>query len=167
MNDVNSISIVHHRFGRKIKKLRTKANLSLRDIAGKIGISFTYLCKVEKGSLPPPSEKIIYALADVFKIDQNELLNLAGKVPPDKAQYIKKKALEEFGPRLRAIRNQAGLSLKQLGYLVYVDPSYISKIENAIKPPPKKMIIIRLANILKVDVEELLSLSGRRNLPQF
>ena len=86
---------------------------------------------------------------------------VSGKIPYGTTQNIKKRALEEFGPRLRTLRNQAGFSLRQLGYLVYVDPSYLSKIENAVKPPPKKKIIIRLANILRIDQEELLSISGR------
>lgn len=40
-----------------------------------------------------------------------------------------------FGPRLRRLREDAGLSLRQLATRLHYDPGYLSKIENGLKRP--------------------------------
>ncbi|MFM8327842.1 MAG: helix-turn-helix domain-containing protein, partial [Pirellulaceae bacterium] len=39
------------RFGQKIRELRKAKNLSLRAIAEAVGVSFTYISKIENGKL--------------------------------------------------------------------------------------------------------------------
>ena len=43
-------------FGTTIKELRTQKKLGLRQFAQKIGISATYVSKMERGLDPPPDE---------------------------------------------------------------------------------------------------------------
>ena len=154
----------YSRFGATIRELRVKANLSLRELAGRVGIDFTYLSKIENGVLRPPSEKAVLRLSEALNADRSELLILAGRIPSDVAQAIKNRALREFCPKLRNLRLQAGLSLRELGDKAGVDPTYISKIENRAKPPPSKKVIVRLAQALKVSNEELLVLAGKGTL---
>lgn len=40
-------------FGQYIRALRTAAHLSQRALAGRLGVSFPYLCHVEHGERPP------------------------------------------------------------------------------------------------------------------
>lgn len=68
-------------FGQRLRDLRKQKNLSQRDLAAQIGVDFTYLSKIEGGRLDPPSEAVIRDIARVLDADENELLNLAGKVP--------------------------------------------------------------------------------------
>ena len=70
-------------FGQRLRDLRKQKNLSQRDLAARVGIDFTYLSKIEGGRLDPPSEVIIQRLAQVLEADEDELINLAGKVPKD------------------------------------------------------------------------------------
>ena len=149
------------RFGATIRELRTKAKLTLRELAVRVGIDFTYLSKIESGMLPPPSEKVVLRLAEALNADRNELLTLAGRISSGAAQAHKAKTLREFGPKLRELRTKAGLSLQELGDKAGIDSTYISKIENGRKPPPSKKVIVHLAQALKVDKEELLSLAGK------
>ena len=151
----------YDQFGVAIRELRLKANLSLRELAARVGIDFTYLSKIENGILKPPSEKVVLRLAEVFGAGSNKLLALAGRIPWDTAQKLKSQALLEFGPKLRDLRMQAGLSLRELGDKAGIDPTYISKIESGAKPPPSKKVILRLAQALDVNEEELLILAGR------
>ena len=70
-------------FGQRLRDLRKQKNLSQRDLAARVGIDFTYLSKIEGGRLDPPSEVIIRRIAQVLEADEDELINLAGKVPKD------------------------------------------------------------------------------------
>ena len=70
-------------FGERLRKLRKEASLSQSQLADKVGVSFTYLSKIESGAKPPPVEKVILRLAEVLDADSDELIALAGKVPSD------------------------------------------------------------------------------------
>ena len=67
----------------------------------------------------------------------------------------------EFGARLRELRKQAGLSQRELADNVGVDFTYLSKIEGGVMPPPSEKVILRLAEVLNADKEELMTLGGK------
>ena len=77
--------------------------MTLKELANKVGIDFTYLSKIENGVMPPPSEKVILRLAEVLNADKDELIALSGKVPPDIAQLLSNRQTLEF---LRSERAQ-------------------------------------------------------------
>jgi HTH-type transcriptional regulator, competence development regulator len=82
-----------NRFGQKVRKLRQGKGLSLRELAPKVGVGFTYLSKVETGRLDfgdYPGEALIRKLAKTLDADADELLILAEKVP----DRIRKRVLE-------------------------------------------------------------------------
>jgi transcriptional regulator with XRE-family HTH domain len=71
-------------FGKRIKQLRKQKGLTLRALAEKVGLDFTYISKVENGRVDyTPSTNKIRNLAQVLGVDGLELLNLANKVPPE------------------------------------------------------------------------------------
>ena len=60
-------------------------------MAGKIGVSHTYVSKIENEKLDfsdYPSEKRIRKIAEVLEADVDELLTLAQKVPDDIKQRV-------------------------------------------------------------------------------
>ena len=80
-------------FGQKIRELRQAKGWTLRQLAPKVSVGFTYLSKVETGRLDfgdYPSEALIHRLADALDADEQELLILADKVP----QQIRKRLKE-------------------------------------------------------------------------
>lgn len=90
-------------FGKRIRELREKKratdpSFSLRQFAAKVGISPTFLSKIENGDFDPPSAENIKKMAALLGCNADELLALAGKVDPDIAEIIKKKpkALADF-----------------------------------------------------------------------
>jgi transcriptional regulator with XRE-family HTH domain len=71
-------------FGEKVRELRLAKGLTLRDLAAKVGVGFTYLSKIENHKLEEghgPSEKLIHKLAAELDASEDELLLLAEKVP--------------------------------------------------------------------------------------
>lgn len=67
----------------------------------------------------------------------------------------------EFGARVRLLRKQASLTQRQLAELIAVNFTYISKIEGGVVPAPSEKVIVRLAEVLKADQDELFSLAGK------
>lgn len=80
-------------FGQKVRELRHAKDWSLRDLASKVGVGFTYLSRVENERLnfgDYPSDALIHRLADALDADEDELLILAKRIP----QRIKKRVLQ-------------------------------------------------------------------------
>jgi len=81
------------RFGTKIRELRKAKNLSLRALADAVGVSFTYISKIENGKLDfgdYPGEDLIGKLATALGVRTDELMILAKKIP----EGIKKRVIE-------------------------------------------------------------------------
>ena len=72
------------KFGTKLRELRKGKNLGQRALAGLVGVSFTYVSKIENEKLDfgdYPSEELILKLAGALDADADELLILAEKIP--------------------------------------------------------------------------------------
>jgi len=63
----------------------------------------------------------------------------------------------QFGERVRALRTRQGLLLRQVASVLEMDTALLSKIERGERPIKKDQVSI-IAEILKVDKEELLTL---------
>jgi transcriptional regulator with XRE-family HTH domain len=62
----------------------------LRGMAKMIGVSPTYLSKVERDEFPPPAEDKVKAIAAIIKVAVDELLARAGKVASELSDIIKR-----------------------------------------------------------------------------
>jgi len=76
----------------------------VRRVAGQLGIQPSYLSKVERGEVAPPSEETIVKLASVLRVDSDVLLALAGKVSLELRQVILKRP-QLFAQLLRQMRD--------------------------------------------------------------
>ncbi len=97
-------------FGTYIRQKRTQLNAcdknySLRKVATRIGIKPTYLSKIERGELAPPSETVIVKLAEDLDQNPDILLAMAGKLSTDLQQIICKRP-ELFASLLRELSAQ-------------------------------------------------------------
>ena len=82
------------RFGNRVRQLRTDRAIKQTDLADRMGVSVSYISKVENGKLhfgDYPSEKFIHKLAHELKADEDELLLLADKVPRSIRQRIRQR----------------------------------------------------------------------------
>ena len=80
-------------FGTRIRELRQAKNLTLRDVAKKVKVTFTYVSKIENQRLSFgdfPSKEMILKLALALDADPDELLLLAEKIP----EAIRKRVLQ-------------------------------------------------------------------------
>jgi transcriptional regulator with XRE-family HTH domain len=107
-------------FGATLRAWRNDANLSLRELAHKVGMDFTQLSKIETGALGPPSDEQIRALARALgrpDADIDELLGLAHhtKIPTSEVRDVLIKN-PEVGALLRRIQ-QRPLSPVETDYI--------------------------------------------------
>ena len=75
-------------FGQRLRELRKAKGLTQRELADRVGISFTYLSKIENGAMQPPRGKTITDLANALDTDADELFGLAKKVPAQFLEHI-------------------------------------------------------------------------------
>lgn len=83
---------------------RQTRDYSVRKLAVKIKIQPSYLSKVERGDVAPPSEATIVRLALALGEDPDVLLALAGKVSNDLRQVILKRP-KLFADLIRDLKN--------------------------------------------------------------
>ncbi len=83
-------------FGTYVRKqreelLKSSPDFTVRKLAAKVDIQPSYISKVERDEVPPPSEATIVRLAEALHEDPDVLLALAGKVSADLRQVIVKR----------------------------------------------------------------------------
>ena len=61
------------KFGAFVRQEREEREIGLREMAKMIGVSPTYLSKVERDEFPPPAEDKVRKIAEIFNIDVDEL----------------------------------------------------------------------------------------------
>jgi HTH-type transcriptional regulator, competence development regulator len=76
------------KFGNFIRKTRLDLNIGLREFATKVGISATYISKMEVGDYAPPKEENIKKMAKILGINEDKLITMAGKIPSDLGEII-------------------------------------------------------------------------------
>lgn len=104
---------VMNEFSKKIKDARKQKRLSIRKCAESVGISPTYLVRIEDGTTPPPSDKVIEEISKVLEVDLTELNNLAN----DYLEYLGKAKPENikvpFSEEVPAFLRTAGKKIKK------------------------------------------------------
>ena len=81
------------KFGAFIRRKREARKIGLREMAKKLGVSPTYMSKIERDEFPPPVEGKVRAIAQIIECDADELLALAGRVSSDLSDIIKSKPI--------------------------------------------------------------------------
>ena len=83
---------------------RLRGGYSVRKVAEMLNIQPSYISKIERNEVKPPSEETIIKLAKVLEVDSDMLLALAGKVSAElRATIIKRPQL--FADLLRQFKN--------------------------------------------------------------
>lgn len=82
--------MVKERLGERVRRKRAEQKLGLREAATKVGISPTYLSRIETmDEKTPPAEDVIRKLAALLNDNFDELMQLAGRVPEDVESVIR------------------------------------------------------------------------------
>jgi len=135
------------KLGNKLSFLRRTKGIKQYDLARKLEVSPSFLCKIEKGLLEP-TDLFKNKCADFF----NEKVESIFSLPEDKKRIIL--AGDELTNNLWTVRLKKNLKQNKLAELIGCSPSYLSKIEKGFQEPNgafKK----KCAKILKIKETEL------------
>jgi transcriptional regulator with XRE-family HTH domain len=100
-------------FGATIRALREEKRIGLRQFARMVGVSATYVSKIERGEMPPPAEDRVKEIARLLDQDPDELLALAGKVASDLNEIIRNRP-REMASFLRTASGLSGQEIERL-----------------------------------------------------
>lgn len=84
--------------------LKGSPDFTVRKVAGRLGIQPSYVSKVERCEVPPPSEATILRWAEELGEDPDVLLALAGKVSAELRDVIVKRP-KVFAQLLRELKD--------------------------------------------------------------
>jgi choline kinase/transcriptional regulator with XRE-family HTH domain len=139
--------VIKKKFGPYIRELRISRKIGQRDLAQKIGIAPSYLNDIEKEKRTAPKSSVIKKLSILFKVNNEELNDLAGiskqSLAPDIQDYVKNNP--KIISLIRSIKN------------TNLNENQINEIENNITKKNIKALIIAagLGSRLKKHTENL------------
>ena len=73
--------------------------------------------------------------------------------------------IDTFGKKLRDFRLNADMGLRELARLINKSPGYLSDVEHDHVPPPSEEVILKIADVLQVDKNDLL-MAARKMDPE-
>ena len=111
--------------GEFIASQRRAAELSLRQLAERAGISNPYVSQIERG-LRRPSEQVLASLAEALQVSAGTLYSYAGITPEDEARPTSVAGAIRNDPRLTTPQKRALIEV----YLAFVDAAPLGG------PPP-------------------------------
>lgn len=76
-------------FGVLLRDLRNQRGIGIKQLAPALGVSYTYLSKLEHNQVRP-SRDLVTRVAQYFCYDQNRLLLAAEKVPLDILEILRR-----------------------------------------------------------------------------
>lgn len=103
-------------FGDMLKSLRTEKKISQRKLAELVGIDFTYISKIESGTMEPPAEGTIVKMAQFLGENPDKMLLVAKKVPSDfNKVIIENKDVPAF---LRKVPNLSSVQWEKIRQII-------------------------------------------------
>jgi len=128
----------------RISIIRREKKIKQRDLSAALGVSPSYLCKIEK-LVQEPTDKFIKACSDYLGVSESELFS----PPPKKVEHK-----SQFKNKLWEIRQAKGIKQYELARILECSPSYLSKVEKGLQCPNGKLRKL-CAKALKIKEKEL------------
>ena len=101
-------------FGSMIREKRKVKGYTLRKFAGEVGISPTYLSRVEQGKVErPPTAERVQKMAELLGENADQWIAIAGRMPTDVSEIIKNEP-EAMPALLRAAKGLTADELREL-----------------------------------------------------
>ena len=69
--------------------------------------------------------------------------------------------MNEYHKRLREYRKYKGLSIRKCAELLEISPTYLSRLEDPMTPPPSDKVIQKILEVLGLNIEHTFSISAR------
>jgi transcriptional regulator with XRE-family HTH domain len=101
-------------FGIKIKRLRMRAKLSLTNMADQLGLSVSFLSRVECGQKHRLSGYHLFKFCNITGGDPDDLMLAGGRCPDDILSILQ--ARPEFAALLRDLQDSSSATIGEIGW---------------------------------------------------
>lgn len=71
-----------------VRSSRAKLDINLRDLADSVGVSASFLSRIERGEHVRISARRLLRLADALSLSPDEVFRSAKRLPPDVERYV-------------------------------------------------------------------------------
>jgi transcriptional regulator with XRE-family HTH domain len=145
------------KFGEKLRKLRQKHGVSLRELSTQLGYaSHSYVTALEKNERKPSAE-VILKLADLFDVTTDQLMRDELDLDEDvlAGQQEAGMAVKRIGEKLQALRLRHGLTMTQLAEHLETSHAQISRIESGQRTPSSELVL-KMSLFFGVSADRLL-----------
>ncbi|MGZ4334693.1 MAG: helix-turn-helix domain-containing protein [Gaiellaceae bacterium] len=159
--------------GSRIRSHREESNLSLRELARRLGISPSAVSQIETGK-SRPSVNTLYAVIDELSLSVDDLFSPMGPaaapgsagaaVATSRRWPVGLELREDVGRRIRAHREETNLSLRELARRLGISPSSMSQIETG-KSRPSVSTLYAVIDELGLAVDALFGPIGPARVP--
>ncbi|MEW9051894.1 MAG: helix-turn-helix transcriptional regulator [Neobacillus sp.] len=153
------MSIISH-FGQYIKNVRTRKELSLKELSKRSGISHPYISQIENGKRNIPKPEMIKRLSKGLGINYYELLSEAGYLPDNLSESdnfrkylsdLKSGKVRPFGSYIQELRLKCGKTIEELSEDSGFSVRDLMNIEYGFEMEPSKRDLIKLGKSLGID----------------
>ena len=143
---------VHITVGQRIRKRRKELNMSVDELAERIGKDRATIYRYEKGEIENMPMALLQPTADALEVTISYLMGLEDEetVPIDAKP-------NSLGVKIRNARKSKGLTQEELGKLLGVEKSAVAKYENGRIVNLKHATLIKLSEILGISPAELIN----------
>ena len=138
--------------GNRIRYFRLKKGLTQNKLAKISGVSRSYLVKIERENPSFLNPKYLQKIAKALRISPIKLISNNGSSKKHLIDYLIPPTT--LGKKIKNLRIKEGLTFKEFTKRLKVSKDTTWRIEKGISIPDKK-ILERIADILKVDISEL------------
>jgi transcriptional regulator with XRE-family HTH domain len=83
-------------FGDILRDVRSKTGIGIKRLAPELGVSYSYLSKLESNQVRP-SEELVERVAHYFHYDRDRLLLAADRVPPEIIEILREHPEDAIG----------------------------------------------------------------------
>jgi transcriptional regulator with XRE-family HTH domain len=71
-----------------VKAGRCRARVNLRELAGSVGVSASFLSRIERGEHVRISDRTLLRLAEALDLQPDDVYQCARRLPPDVAKFV-------------------------------------------------------------------------------
>lgn len=144
--------------GKRIKEYRLHKEMSMEDLAQKIGKNKATICRYENGNVEKLSINTLKDIAAALDVDTSMLIGCSEKL----SEKRKKENYNfKIGTRIKEFRKEKGMTCEELALITGKDRSTIYRYENGDIASMPFEAFVKISEALNVDLYDLIGNSKK------
>lgn len=143
--------------GKRIKELRLQKNMTVDQLAEKVGKSRATIYRYENGEIENAPYTVLIPFADALGTTPTYLLGLDDEQIEE--HHEGSSLAEKVGGRITYIRNKRGMSIEELADKTGITPQKLSDMENGVNHDFDMQLMHKFCDVLNVDTSYFIDIT--------